>query len=163
MMRFPEFLLAMMLRTLATAQEPSAEVEPQFPQQQSANDLLRACASSSLTAVGRERRRYCAGFMSGVEESMRLVHRMGHLEVSVCPPERVTARALANAYISYASKHPGGAGKACGRDGVRGTSADLSLRPDPLETAATSACHGPTCLGVRRPHWRPVWSCGVSS
>ena len=35
--------------------------------------MLMACASSGLSRIGRERRRYCAGFVSGVEEAVRLL------------------------------------------------------------------------------------------
>ena len=43
-----------------------------FPQQLTASDLLTYCLSSSLTDLGRTRQRYCRGFISGVEETIRL-------------------------------------------------------------------------------------------
>ena len=80
-------------------------MEPQFPQQQSAGDLLRACASSRLTSTGRERRRYCAGFVSGVEEAVRL---LGSGEQrGICTPPDVTASALAEAFVNYGATHEG--------------------------------------------------------
>ena len=80
------FLASLFL--LASAGNIAAQeegMEPQFPQQQSAGDLLRACASSRLTSTGRERRRYCAGFVSGVEEAVRMLgsgeHFLQHIEL----------------------------------------------------------------------------------
>lgn len=46
--------------------------QPIFPQQLTARDLLTYCSSSSLTDLGRMRQRYCWGFISGVEETIRL-------------------------------------------------------------------------------------------
>ncbi|MEJ2323004.1 MAG: Rap1a/Tai family immunity protein [Gammaproteobacteria bacterium] len=82
-------------------------MEPQFPQQQTARDLLRACASSRLTATGRERRRYCAGFVSGVEEAIRLLNLSGRSRFRLCTPEDVTAWALADAFVRYGASHEG--------------------------------------------------------
>ena len=95
---------ALVFASLAVAEEPDDEMETQFPQQHSANDLLQLCASSALTHSGRERRRYCAGFVSGVEESIRLLRRTAGLHRSICPPPRVSARHLADIYVQYASK-----------------------------------------------------------
>lgn len=83
------------------------EMEPQFPQQQSAGDLLRACASSRLTSTGRERRRYCAGFVSGVEEAIRLLGPSGQSGPRICTPPDVTASALAEAFVKYGATHKG--------------------------------------------------------
>ncbi len=88
-----------------TAQEE--EMEPQFPQQQSAGDLLRACASSRLTSTGRERRRYCAGFVSGVEEAVRLLGPADKAGILFCTPPDVTASALAEAFVKYGATHKG--------------------------------------------------------
>lgn len=83
----------------------AAAVEPEFPQQQSAGDLLRACASSRLTASGRERRRYCAGFVSGVEESVRLLGLGKAAGLRLCMPVDVTAAQLADAFVRYGAAH----------------------------------------------------------
>jgi hypothetical protein len=83
------------------------EMEPQFPQQQSAGDQLRACASSRLTSTGRERRRYCAGFVSGVEEAIRLLGPAGQSGPRICTPPDVTASALAEAFVKYGATHKG--------------------------------------------------------
>jgi len=89
----------------ARAQE--APMEPQFPQQQSAGDLLRICAASRLSATGRERRRYCAGFVSGVEEALRLLQRERRSEYRVCTPPDVSASTLAEVYVKYGANHKG--------------------------------------------------------
>jgi hypothetical protein len=93
---------------LASASNIAAQeegVEPQFPQQQSAGDLLRACASSRLTSTGRERRRYCAGFVSGVEEAVRILG--SGEQKGICTPPDVTASALAEAFVNYGATHEG--------------------------------------------------------
>jgi hypothetical protein len=83
----------------ARADEPAAV----HPQQLSARDLLQACASSALTATGRERRRYCDGFVSGVEEGIRLgVQAPG---MNICVPPDISSRRLSEAYIRYAADH----------------------------------------------------------
>ena len=94
--------LLMSASSLAAQEE---EMEPQFPQQQNAGDLLRACASSRLTSTGRERRRYCAGFVSGVEEAIRLLGPGG--QKGICTPPDVTASALAKAFVKYGATHEG--------------------------------------------------------
>jgi hypothetical protein len=53
------------------ARVETEEMVAEFPQQQTAHDLLTACASSSISNLGRCRRKYCAGFVSGVEEAIR--------------------------------------------------------------------------------------------
>jgi hypothetical protein len=100
-------LLTVALSAPAFSQAPEEEMEPQFPQQQSAGDLLRACASSRLTSIGRERRRYCAGFVSGVEESIRLLDLGAGQAPMFCTPETVTASALVDAYVRYGANHKG--------------------------------------------------------
>ena len=89
-----------------SAREKEA-MEPQFPQQQSAGDLLRYCASSRLTPTGRERLRYCAGFVSGVEEAIRLLGPAGQSGIRICTPPDVTASALAEAFVKYGATHKG--------------------------------------------------------
>ncbi len=99
-MKLATFILALTVPAFA-ASEQQTETAPHFPQQQSGSDLLKACASSSMTKLGRERRQYCAGFISGVEEAVRLLESP---VTSTCPPSRVTAREMARVYTSYASK-----------------------------------------------------------
>jgi hypothetical protein len=100
------FLMLLVVPLGLTAQEGEG-MEPLFPQQQSAGDLLRACAASRLTATGRERRRYCAGFVSGVEEAIRLLNPGGKSEMRLCTPPDVTASALADAFVRYGATHKG--------------------------------------------------------
>ena len=75
-----------------------------FPQQLTAQDLLIFCSSSSLTSVGRNRQRYCWGFISGVEETLRFtLHTSGQPAApKICVPENVSSRTLAQRYIQYA-------------------------------------------------------------
>jgi len=98
--------LMLAISTTLAAQE-GEDMELQFPQQQSAGDLLRACAASRLTATGRERRRYCAGFVSGVEEAIRLLGPGGNDGPRICTPPDVTASALADAFVRYGATHKG--------------------------------------------------------
>jgi len=83
----------------------NSDADDYFPQRMSAQDLLTACASSSISTTGRVRRRYCDGFISGVEESMRLYKLRYSTETmpTICVPNGTTSRALADAFIKYAS------------------------------------------------------------
>lgn len=94
-----------LLLAAAPAAAQEKPMEPQFPQQQSARDLLVACASSRLTSTGRERRRYCAGFVSGVEEAERVLHPGGAAARQFCTPSNVSASALADAFVRYGAEH----------------------------------------------------------
>lgn len=65
------------------------------------------CASSALTAKGRSQRRYCDGFVSGVEEGMRL-HKFAHpansdVDVAFCVPAGTSSRALSEAFVRHAT------------------------------------------------------------
>jgi hypothetical protein len=104
MMRVLVFVV-LLAPVLSVAQESPVAPEELYPQQMSAEELLVACNSGSLTNVGRQRRKYCAGFISGVEEALRILRTQHQLEASVCPPKNVTARALADAYRHYAAQH----------------------------------------------------------
>lgn len=75
------------------------------PQQMSARDLLLTCSASKLTSPGRERRRYCDGFVSGVEEGARIGSGQPGARPDICAPAEVTARRLAEAYVLYAADH----------------------------------------------------------
>ena len=83
----------------------TSDTEVLFPQQMSAKDLMTLCASSSLTAKGRARRRYCDGFVSGVEEGMRLYKLRYSIEsaASVCVPDGTSSRVMAQMFIRYAT------------------------------------------------------------
>lgn len=104
----PALVLVLFAWPAQAHEEPAATaMEPQFPQRQSAAELLRACASSRLTAAGRERLRYCAGFISGVEEAVRLLGLGRAADVSLCTPNDVTASQLADAFVRYGARHGG--------------------------------------------------------
>ena len=77
-----------------------------FPQQLTAHDLLTYCASSSLTDLGRKRQRYCWGFISGVEETVRLpLHTSRQpFALNICVAKGESSRNLAKAYIQYAGR-----------------------------------------------------------
>lgn len=100
-------LLIITMNVISHAQERKLEEEPEkyFPQQLSARDLLTACASSSLTATGRMRQRYCLGFVSGIEEAVRLLQLRDSsiAQTPFCVPSSTTARELANIFIRHAS------------------------------------------------------------
>jgi hypothetical protein len=90
---------------LGVMQVAFAEEAPsEFPQRMTAKDLMLACASSSLTDVGRQRRRYCAGFVSGVEEGARILRAQQVSAAAICLPPRTSDSVLASAYTRYASK-----------------------------------------------------------
>jgi hypothetical protein len=93
------------LATPAGAQEPGEKPDTYFPQQLSTRDLLTACASSSLTATGRLRQRYCLGFVSGVEEVVRLQQLPDPSKDRslFCVPAGTTARALADVVVRHSS------------------------------------------------------------
>jgi len=96
---------------MLAAQEEAVEEETGFPQQMSAQDLQRTCASSSLSDAGRQRRRYCVGFISGVEEGVRVLHRQHMLEMSICLPEKISGRDLTNVSLKHTTDNPGQLGK----------------------------------------------------
>jgi len=87
----------------ADAQVETDEMVPEFPQQQTARDLLTACASSSISNLGRARRKYCAGFVSGVEEAIRFKSQLLGANSRICPARGITAQQFADAYIRYAN------------------------------------------------------------
>jgi len=91
--------------TVAAAEVPM-DTEVFFPQQMSAKDLMMTCASSSLTANGRVRRRYCDGFVAGVEEGMRLFQLAHSIKATpaICVPIGTTSRQLTDTFITYASR-----------------------------------------------------------
>lgn len=80
--------------------------ESYFPQQMSAGELLQACASSAMTSKGRERRRYCQGFVSGVEEAMRLAQRgaSSGASLTLCVPSGTSSREFAETYMRFAGR-----------------------------------------------------------
>ena len=100
-------LLTISAATGAPAAEQPAAAETVFPQQLSAQDLLYRCNASALTGVGRERRRYCAGFISGIEEAARLLQGGSDaVGRDICMPAGTSAGQLAGAYSRFAGQNP---------------------------------------------------------
>ena len=77
-----------------------------FPQQLTASDLFTYCSSSSMTDLGRTRQRYCWGFVSGVEESVRLLLHTSSQSATpnICVPKGVSSRSMGKAYSLYAAR-----------------------------------------------------------
>ncbi len=102
------FLPGLLLSATAIAQGGVDDSESFFPQRLTAQELLTHCASSSMTDRGRQQQRYCLGFVSGVEEALRLSVSSGSptsAAVRICVPEGEPARGIAYAYIRYAGRH----------------------------------------------------------
>lgn len=98
------FIAVAMLVVLDVAAETEQdEMAPEFPQQQTARDLLTACASSTISNLGRARRNYCAGFVSGAEEAIRFKSQLLGADSRICPSSGITAQQFADAYIKYAN------------------------------------------------------------
>lgn len=99
-------VLACLIGPISATAQSGGGSDTLFPQQLSARVLMTYCASSSITDRGRQRQRYCAGFVSGVEESMRLLGagpaQGGY--PTLCAPANMTARHFQQAYIRYASR-----------------------------------------------------------
>ncbi|WP_156948269.1 Rap1a/Tai family immunity protein [Marinobacterium jannaschii] len=106
-MKIISFLIMLFLTWLPAI--GNAEVDGDqsiFPQQLTARNLLTYCASSSMTELGRTRQRYCWGFVSGVEEAIRLPLQLSvqSPKKTVCVPKGLSSRELAKEYISYAGR-----------------------------------------------------------
>jgi hypothetical protein len=97
-------LFGLFLGSIAAAQEGVDDAQSFFPQQLTAHQLLTHCASSSMTDRGRQQQRYCSGFVSGVEEALRLSvsGSSAAVAVRICIPDRESARSMADAYIRFA-------------------------------------------------------------
>ena len=100
---FSYIVLTFVLANFSFASE-KAEEENFFPQEMTAKDLMMACASSKMTSTGRQRKKYCSGFISGVEETARI---QGGLEINpkICLPEGKTSSQYTDIYIRYASRN----------------------------------------------------------
>jgi len=76
-----------------------------FPQQVTAKELLKYCASSFLTPTGRTRREFCYGFVSGVEETERFLNGdLSSKQPFICLPKGNTAYEYAKVFIQHANK-----------------------------------------------------------
>jgi hypothetical protein len=102
-MRYMLLLPMVLAASLARGGQPD-EGGVYFPQKLTAQDLLYACAASSLTSLGRERQRYCRGFISGVEETIRY-YGTGESPVGAfCFPQGMSAQHYGDVFIKYASR-----------------------------------------------------------
>jgi len=97
-MRSLVIAVTMLIVIDANAQGETIQKISEFPQQQTARDLLTACASSSISNLGRARRKYCAGFISGVEEAIRYKSQLLETENRICPITDITSQQLADAF-----------------------------------------------------------------
>ena len=104
-MKIPFIIVLAIFASPHTVAQQTQESEIYFPQQLTAKDLLLACASSKLTTRGRERLRYCYGFVSGVEEGIRLHGLQYSTDIvnSLCVPRGTSSLQMANAYVKYTS------------------------------------------------------------
>jgi hypothetical protein len=102
-MRLLVFALGMSVITGLAAQEGDRESLEYFPQQLTAGRLLYYCAGSSMTSRGRERIKTCAGFISGVEEGVRLLEARKLLSEpsGVCVPAGTSSSRFAEVYRRY--------------------------------------------------------------
>jgi len=77
--------------------------ESLFPQQMTAQKLLTTCSSSYMSSMGRQRQKYCSGFISGVEESTRLQDK-ANITSKICLPKGKTSSQYRDIYMKYASR-----------------------------------------------------------
>lgn len=83
--------------------EEKTESESFFPQQMTAKELMVTCSSSFMTSTGRQRKKYCSGFISGVEETTRLQNKLV-TSPKICLPKGKTSSQFADIYMIYASR-----------------------------------------------------------
>ena len=104
-MRIPVAVMLAAISCSLHAAEDSNEEDAYFPQTLTANELLMACSASSLTETGRKRKSYCKGFISGVEEGVRMFgYKSGTIPApGFCVKPGSTSSQLAKAYIKYTS------------------------------------------------------------
>jgi len=81
--------------------EESVASDTIFPQKLTAGQLQVSCAASAMSATGRQRQRYCEGFLSGIEEGVRVLGLISRLETapSLCVPADVSARKMRSAFV----------------------------------------------------------------
>ena len=102
-MRYFMLLPLVLAASLAQAAQPD-ESGTWLPQKLTAQDLLYACAASSLTSQGRERQHYCRGFISGVEETIRYSGTEQSAGAAFCFTPGMSARSYGDIFIRYASR-----------------------------------------------------------
>ncbi|MGB5585261.1 MAG: Rap1a/Tai family immunity protein [Gammaproteobacteria bacterium] len=105
-MRFALLLIGFFTAAVTLAGETDESKDKYFPQKLTAQELLYYCAASALSSSGRNRQYYCSGFVSGVEESVRLLNANSRdaNKNSICVPEGKPARHFRDVYIKHATK-----------------------------------------------------------
>ena len=97
----------------ALGNDMHAQTADMFPERLNAQQLLTACNASSITNRGRQNRYYCDGFISGVEEAVRVYqpvpHDMSHARI--CMPPETSTRELRNIITRYATRYKSELGK----------------------------------------------------
>lgn len=100
-------LVALVLMTVMVfslnAEESEQADDSYLPQRLTASELLEACTASSMTDLGRRKQRFCRGFVSGVEEAIRLYGKQSE-NAGFCVPAEATSSQLARAYVKYVSR-----------------------------------------------------------
>jgi len=88
---------------LSAEQEVPTDVV--FPQKLTAAELRVYCAASAISATGRQRQRYCDGFLSGMEEGIRVLGLIsGNKGVAtLCVPASVSAREMRAAFVKHSA------------------------------------------------------------
>lgn len=95
-------ILTFILANISFAEEKSEWVSF-FPQKMTAKALMKTCASSFMSSTGRQRQKYCSGFISGVEESIRLVGKQ-IMVPKICLLNGQTSSQYTDIYMNYASR-----------------------------------------------------------
>jgi len=105
-MRSQFLVIGLLAPFLIMAGTDDEDAEKYFPQKLTAQELLKYCASSALSGSGRSQQSYCSGFVSGVEESVRLLDTdaVAGDKKMVCVPKEKSAGHLRDAYIRHAAK-----------------------------------------------------------
>lgn len=93
-------LLCMIAIPIPAAEERVAS-DTIFPQKLTAGELQVFCAASVMSKTGRQRQRYCEGFLSGIEEGVRVLGLISKMETapSLCMPADVSAWQMRSTFV----------------------------------------------------------------
>jgi len=100
-MRTLFLLLLWVIATPIPAAEEKVAADTIFPQKLTAGELKVFCAASVMTNIGRQRQRYCDGFLSGIEEGVRVLGLNSKMEAapSLCVPADVPAWQMRSTFV----------------------------------------------------------------
>ncbi|MEE4218993.1 MAG: Rap1a/Tai family immunity protein [Xanthomonadales bacterium] len=100
-MRALFLLLLCVISTPIAAAEMEAVDDIVFPQKLTAKELQVFCAASGMSNTGRQRQRYCEGFLSGIEEAVRVLGLIRKTEMTsfLCMPADISAREMRSAFV----------------------------------------------------------------